>query len=154
MKLLVKIFETDQVYAITLIIRNQFIKKILLFIYPINFRHSSMSSQPSLDFTKLYCQLHPCELVTNYCNDGTLSFYHRKMPRWIVCQLRLLTHRYALTNWNCPSISKCQRHFLHPPWLTQISSLTHRRRQMQIGTFIYLISGSRQRSHWSQENHN
>lgn len=33
-----------------------------------------MSFDQQLDFAKLCCQLHPYEVVTNYCNDGNFLF--------------------------------------------------------------------------------
>lgn len=98
-----------------------------------------MSLPSSLDFTKLYCHLHPCELVTNYCNDCIPFPYSRKMPSRIVCHLRMFPYWYAFTNRHRSPVSKCQRYLLYPTWLTQGTSLPYRRRQVQASNSFYYL---------------
>lgn len=40
-----------------------------------------------MDFTKLYCRVHPQELVTNYCVKCSYVGYGRGVSNLAMCQL-------------------------------------------------------------------
>ena len=82
-----------------------------------NFTSSStlkMSLEPLLNFNQLFCQFHPYELVTNFCNDGTFLFDAREMSDWTLCDMHMFSYINAWTTWNCASLSKYQRHIYFP----------------------------------------
>ncbi len=47
-----------------------------------------------IDFTKLYCDCHPSELITNFClkcNDLVLSIF-RNLSNGLMCNMYLYTY--------------------------------------------------------------